>query len=209
MFVFLTVVSGLAWTLVYFEAIRLGFKQRTYAMPIAALGLNIAWETIYSVYSFSQGVSIQGFINVIWALMDMVIVYTFFRYGRGEFPKFLSRGMFVLLGIGTIAISYVIQWLFIVEFGWYDAPRYSAFLQNVLMSGLFIAMFIARRGMRGQSVTLGVAKWIGTLAPTFAFGIVEGFNPLLLGLGVLCSVLDLTYIGMLLWGRRHQEALSR
>jgi hypothetical protein len=38
------------------------------------------------------------------------------------------------------------------------------------MSGLFIAMFVARRGPRGQSILLAVAKWIGTLAPTILFG---------------------------------------
>jgi len=46
----------------------------------------------------------------------------------------------------------VIQVLFIGEFGLVDmrAAKYSAFLQNLLMSGLFIAMFVARRGARGQ-----------------------------------------------------------
>ena len=33
---FLTALSGLAWTVVYMDAIRLGFKPETYAMPIAA-----------------------------------------------------------------------------------------------------------------------------------------------------------------------------
>src|SRR5689334_14837729 len=33
------------------------------------------------------------------------------------------------------------------------------------MSGLFIAMFVGRRGSRGQSLVIAGAKWIGTLAP--------------------------------------------
>jgi hypothetical protein len=40
----LTVLIGIAWMIVYIDSIRVGFKQKTYAMPIAALGLNIAWE---------------------------------------------------------------------------------------------------------------------------------------------------------------------
>jgi hypothetical protein len=88
-----------------------------------------------------------------------------------------------------------------VEFGWREASSYTAFLQNLLMSGLFIAMFVARRGPRGQSIVIAIAKWIGTLAPTIAFGALAG-SAFVLGLGVLCSVFDLAYIGLLLWARR-------
>jgi hypothetical protein len=74
-------------------------------------------------------------------------------------PLFI--GWAVLLGLASFAV----QWLFIAEFDWDPASRYAAFLQNLLMSGLFIAMFAARRSLRGQSLVIAVAKWIGTLAP--------------------------------------------
>ena len=64
------------------------------------------------------------------------------------------------------------------------------------MSGLFIAMFAARGGTRGQTLLIAVAKWIGTLAPTIVFGW-YGNSPLILGVGGLCSVFDLAYIGLL------------
>jgi hypothetical protein len=82
------------------------------------------------------------------------------------------------------------------------AARYSAFQQNLLMSILFISMFVARRGSEGQSLLLAVAKWIGTLAPTILFGVLED-SFFILTLGVFCSVFDLLYIGLLLWDRRH------
>jgi hypothetical protein len=41
---FLTLVSGIAWTLVYIDAIRVGFKDKSYAMPLFALALNLGWE---------------------------------------------------------------------------------------------------------------------------------------------------------------------
>ena len=37
MTLFLTVLSGLAWTVVYVEAIRIGLRDRSYAIPAAAL----------------------------------------------------------------------------------------------------------------------------------------------------------------------------
>jgi hypothetical protein len=41
---FLVLLSGLCWTVVYIDSVRLGFKDKTYAMPFWALALNIAWE---------------------------------------------------------------------------------------------------------------------------------------------------------------------
>ena len=201
---FLTAVSGIAWTIVYIEAIRLGFKYKTYAMPIAALGLNIAWEWIYAVSDLSVEPGLQGWVNLTWALADVVILFTFFRYGRRELPGFVSRPLFIAWGVAIILTSFLVQWLFIVEFGMAGnaAATYSAFLQNLLMSGLFIAMFIARRGPRGQSLLIAIAKWIGTLAPTIAIGFLEN-NLFVIGIGLLCSVFDLAYIGLLLWARRN------
>lgn len=162
---FLTILSGVAWTVVYIDAIRVGFRDKSYAIPAAALALNIAWEAINAVHSLSSGISVQGVINLAWALADVVIVYTFLKFGRRELPGFVTRRLFigwaVLLGLASFAV----QGLFIAEFDWDPAARYSAFLQNLLMSGLFIAMFAVRRGLRGQTVLIAVAKWIGTLAP--------------------------------------------
>ena len=50
---FLGVLSGLAWTVVYIECVRVGLRDRTYAMPLAALGLNIAWESTYAVHGLA------------------------------------------------------------------------------------------------------------------------------------------------------------
>jgi hypothetical protein len=164
-------------------------------MPLAALGLNIAWESTYAVHGLAAAAGAQPVINLVWALIDLVIVYTFFRFGQAEFPT-LSGPQFVAGGILVFASSYAVQWLFIGQFGWTDAAKYSAFLQNLLMSGLFIAMLAARRGTRGQSMLIAVAKWIGTLAPTIAIGVYE-HSPFILGIGILCSVFDLAYIGLL------------
>jgi hypothetical protein len=200
----LTVLSGLAWTIVYAEGIRLGFRDRTYAIPLAALGLNFDWEWVYGINGLHGPITAQAVINLVWALADVVVVYTFFRFGRGEFPG-LTAPLFVGWGVLVIGVSFAVQFLLIGEFGVNDAARYSAFLQNLLMSGLFIGMFVARRGLRGQSLVIAVAKWIGTLAPTILFGAIHR-SAMILGVGVMCSVLDLIYIGLVLNARRSSVA---
>jgi hypothetical protein len=193
---FLTIVSGLAWTAVYVDAIRIGFRDKSYAVPAAALGLNFAWEAIYASRSVATGISVQGVFNIAWCLADVLIVYTFLKFGRSELPAWVTRKLFIGWALLLGVTSFAVQLLFVAEFGWELASRYAAFLQNLLMSGLFIALFAARGGMRGQSLLIGVAKWIGTLAPTIVFGW-YGNSPLILGVGGLCSIFDLAYIGLL------------
>lgn len=204
----LTLLSRLAWIVVYVAAIRIGFRQKTYAMPIAALGLNLAWEWVYSIQGIQGGLDLQDYINIAWALADVAVLYTFFRFGRSELPGFVTKPLFIAWGVGILGASLLIQLLFVAEFGLAHnaSATYSAFLQNLLMSGLFIAMFMARRGARGQSLTIAVAKWIGTLAPTITFGVLHG-SPFVLGVGLLCSVFDLAYIGLLLWARTRPAVL--
>ena len=204
---FLTIVSGLAWTIVYIEAIRLGFTYKTYAIPVAALGLNFAWETIYGIHGLTETISAQSIINLVWAAADVVIVVTFLRFGRRELPEFVTRPLFIGWSLVVFGISFAVQALFIGEFGWTTSVRYSAFLQNLLMSGLFIAMFVARRGTRGQSMVIALAKWLGTLAPTILIGLLGGYQ-FILWIGVLCSVLDLIYIGLVWSAKKNPIAFA-
>jgi hypothetical protein len=203
----LLVLTGLAWTVVYVQCIRVGWRDRTYAMPLAALALNFAWESMYAVHGLVGTPDIQTGINIVWALLDLVIIVSFFRFGRAEFPTLTGR-VFVGWGVLVYAASYVVQWMFIGEFGWLKASEFSAFLQNLLMSGLFIAMFMARRGPRGQSLTIAVAKWIGTLASTILFS-VYFHQSFALGIGLLCSVFDLLYVGLLWQARGTARAEER
>lgn len=193
MVLFLLLLSGICWTIVYIELIRVGFKDKTYGMPVVALSLNIAWEALYSYIGLkSNPASVQNWINLIWFLLDVVIVYTYLRYGRKEFSKHINQKYFIPWTIIIFLMSFVIQYSFIVEFR--DlASWYSAFIQNLIMSVLFINMLVIRMNTKGQNLTIAISKWIGTLAPTILFGIIYG-NQLVLVLGIFCSVFDIIYI---------------
>lgn len=198
--IFFTLLSGICWIIVYEECVRLGFKQKTYAMPLFALSLNLAWESIHSIYGFANGdFSVQTYVNAAWCLVDIVIMYTYFRYGKEEFDETYSKG-FIAWSILAIIMSFAVQWGFVLDFGRVSAMQYSAYIQNLIMSVLFIAMLKKRKSSRGQSMLLAVAKWIGTLAP---LGIVcmnygtSSFQPLIIILGIFCSIYDLLYIYLL------------
>lgn len=75
------------------------------------------------------------------------------------------------------------------------------------MSGFFVQMILARRGLRGQALTIAIAKWLGTLTPTILVGVIQG-SRFILGLGILCSVFDLIYIGLVVWFQNHPDGLA-
>lgn len=192
---FLTFVSGIAWTIVYIACIRVGFKQKTYGMPLFALGLNIAWEVIYAIQGLSNP-NAQVVVNFIWAACDLVIVYTYFKYGKKHFPE-NAKEYFTPFSILSFATCIALQLAFFFHFEWLEAAQYSAFAQNVTMSILFLIMLYRRNSSEGQSMTVAVAKWLGTLAPTILMGVYRDFNIYIIITGVLCSVWDLLYIYLL------------
>ena len=198
----LTVVSGVCWTIVYIEGIRVGFKDKSYAIPFYALALNIAWELLHTAFGFRAGVSVQAIINAVWFAFDVGILYTYFKYGRKYFPRNPPAGGFIGWSVLCLVTALGVEYAFVSEFGVTVGAGYSAFLQNLLMSVLFIDMFVQRSGGEGQSLYIAVSKWLGTLAPTILFGIVGdgGFpkgSSLILVLGIFCSVFDLIYVWLL------------
>ncbi len=208
---FLTLFSGLCWTVVYLDSLRLGLKYRTYAMPFWALALNITWELLHSVLDYQRvGLALQVGINVVWACLDLGILYTYFRFGSKYFPKNIPRRWFVPWSLLGLLTAFVVQVLFITEFGLAGGGVYAAFLQNLLMSVLFIHMLVQRGGSDGQSLLIAVSKWLGTLAPTLLFGLLggQGFNhpsAFVLVVGLSCSLFDLLYIGMLAQTRQREK----
>ncbi len=189
---FLKLLSGICWSIVYIESIRKGFKEKTYAMPIFALALNISWEGIYALNSFLGVVTLQSWINLIWFLLDCVILYTYFKFGKSEISKYTTERYFVLGSIFIIFMAFVLQYSFIFEFNEMSGI-YSAFIQNLLMSVLYINMLVSRNSIKGQSKLIAYSKWIGTLAPTILFGLIYNYQ-LAFVLGIFCSIFDIIYI---------------
>lgn len=74
----------------YISLIRQGFKDKTYGMPLFALGLNFAWEAIYACADlFGGNIGVQAYVNLIWMVLDAVIVYTYFKHGKENRQKSL------------------------------------------------------------------------------------------------------------------------
>ncbi len=209
---FLALLSGAAWSCVYARAIVIGVKGKTCTFPLFALALNVAWEGQYCYLGFTQGPEIlqwmppellaqawvdaawrvHAWVNLLWLLLDCAIVWTHFRFGRGEHGRSAGPKTFVARSVAAFAAAILLQATAYLVFGSFGCA-YAAFTQNLVMSLLFIDMLRRRQGPRGQSLDIAVCKCVGTLAPTVGFTLVLG-NRLILTLGALCAAADVLYI---------------
>jgi hypothetical protein len=189
----LTLTGGVCWTIVYIFIIIRSFKDKTYGMPFWALAFNISWEAIFSLVFLFPDKPLQTLINRIWLLFDAAIIVTYFLYGKKEWPAGISKKWFYPYSVVVLITAYLFVYLVSADLD-NSQGKYAAFIQNLMMSWLFILMLIRRQSQEGQSVWIALFKMIGTLAPTILYG---ATNRLVLFLGSGCFVADLIYLIML------------
>ena len=155
---FLTLLSGIGWCIVYEECIRLSIRQKTYAMPFWALAMNITWEGIYGISEIQVSFGVQPVMNSRWFLLGIVLLLLFFKNGKSAHKE--AGWTFYAWSLLGIAAMFWVQMSFIQEFGMagHLSAQYSAFIQNLIMSLAFMHMLQKRQSSKGQSLLLAVAK---------------------------------------------------
>lgn len=205
----LVIASGVCWSIVYVASIRTGFKQKTYCMPLFALGLNIVWEGMYAYIDLfvRQKISAQAIANTCWFLLDIFILVTWFKFAKEEFTTETEKKWFIPWTLIVLISCIALQVLFAVFFGIEEGEKYSAYLQNIAMSVAYLYMLNRRRSSKGQSMTIAVCKCIGTLTPTI-YGAMGG-NMFIVVTGIICFVLDLLYIYFLHGVQQKEGGLAK
>ncbi len=164
-------ISGFFWSLTYILIIIRGFQDKTYGMPFVALCANISWEFIFSfVFPHPKP---QLYVNYIWFILDCIIFWQFLKYWRSDPPiQNLPERFFIPTILLTLTASFLLIVLISREFN--DMMgRYAAYGQNLLMSILFINMFLRRQGLEGQSFYIALCKLLGTLAVSLTFFVIR------------------------------------
>ncbi|QHL86491.1 hypothetical protein GU926_03150 [Nibribacter ruber] len=191
---FLMIGSGIFWTITYLLILRRGYLDKTYGMPMAALCANLAWEFIFSfVHPHPLP---QLYIDYLWLVFDVGILVQYLRYGKKEFPAHLSGNLFY----PTFGFSLVFAALLIAaisrEFNEYIGI-YAAFGQNLMMSILFVRMYLKRNNVQGQSLYIAGSKLVGTVFPSVLFYLYfpKSYLLLLLYAGIL--IFDALYFYLL------------
>jgi len=190
----LQICSGLFWTITYLLIIRRSYLDKTYGMPMVAICANISWEFIFSfVHPHPLP---QLYIDYLWLLFDFGILVQYLRYGKTEFPEKLPRVLFWPTFLFTLVFSALTILLISQEFNEYIGI-YAAFGQNLVMSVLFIHLFLKREDVAGQSLYIALSKIIGTLFPSVLFYLYFPHSYLLMLLYAGIFIFDVTYFILL------------
>jgi hypothetical protein len=193
----LGVLCALGWLATYILIIWRGYSEKTYGMPLVALGVNIAWEFVFAFVIRPANTSEMDWlwigISITWLLLDLVILSQVLRYGLQE--KWPSKSFFY----GAMAVSLVFGlWgVLALTFQFQDwEGRWSSLASNLMMSVLFINM-LYQRGIRGQSIYIGLAKLIGTLFVGVGYLLDNPAAPLQWYLSLSILFFDMLYIVLL------------
>ncbi len=197
----LIAVCGIGWIIAYVEAIRVGFRDRSYGIPFITLALNFTWEIYYTYQGYLIfGWHVSTWVNCFWVLLDIGILYTYFNYGSDD--ETASDNIFFLRACAVLVGCLFIQHVGFRLLGIIDGALYVGYMINFLMSFLFVRMYFRRRSLKGQSLIIAIAKCIGTFSTTILFGMVGsktagGVHEIILYMGMVIFLTDLFYISLL------------
>ncbi|PZX58148.1 transmembrane-type terpene cyclase [Algoriphagus chordae] len=193
-------ICGIGWIIAYTEALRIGFRDKSYGIPFMTLALNFSWEVYYTYQGYLVfGSHVSTYVNCIWILLDVGILYTYFKYGHREVKT--SKSTFYLQAGLFVAACFIIQHVAFQQVGIVNGALYVGYLINFLMSFLFVRMYFRRPDLKGQSLLIAIPKCIGTFSTTILFGIIGsktagGVHEPILYIGLFIFVTDLVYISL-------------
>lgn len=167
----LQVLCGVFWIIAYILIIHKSFKDKTYGIPLFALSLNLAWEFTFSFIYPPGDLLFAKIIFLTWLLLDLIILYTFFKYGykSRKYIGIISKKSLYIFTVFILVCSILFMILSVNDFSILfnnDITQTSGFIaniQNLIMSILFVSMLLNRGNTSGQSIYIAILKWMGTL----------------------------------------------
>lgn len=161
----LLLIFNAYWFITYALVIRRGYIEKTFAIPMISLCLNLAWD-ISGAFILPSPL-IQEILNIGFVIANTIITIQLFLYWRSDF-KDLKATEFWYFWVMAIAFSFCIILIGSVELN--DPGIYKVgFIDNFINSALFIVMFYRRDGLLGQSIYIGLSKMIGTAAVSLSW----------------------------------------
>lgn len=194
-----TAIGWLFWITLYALIIRSIVKDKYVEMPwICVLG-NIAWEFVWG-FLFYDSINLgELFIwsYRAWFLLDIFILIGLFKYGRKQIEIPEIKQYFVpicLIGIGIFASLYS---SFIASGFDHKWGSQSAYISNVVISLLFISLFLRQFRFKKFSKIMGWCKCLGTLAYTIVYFSFDPPNSFVHIIGGVVFFLDILYLYLL------------
>jgi hypothetical protein len=185
--------GALFWIVNYIFIVRSVIKNKFVEMPAAVLCANFAWEFLWSwIFVINMGFAIRlGYMA--WFFLDIFIVWGFYKYGYKQVGKAVVPYYRLLF---TFAI---VSWLVVLYFfigQGLDNPigANSAYVINILISSLYIFMFLRLEDKSVLSFTTAWTKWIGTGLISVMCILRWPENHWLISMCIACFLMDMFYM---------------
>jgi len=190
-------IGCLLWVFTYILVIKSIRNKQFVEVPIRAVCANFAWEFLWSWVFVTDMGSLYIWGYRIWFFLDCFIVWGLFRYGAKQIDipqlakKFHLWLIFALASWGTMLYFFIKEYdVSITHMG-----AISGYILNVMMSAMYITLYLRMKDKSGFSYTSAWLKGVGTLLISVFCFLHFGNNGWLLSMCLVTAVLDFVYIG--------------
>lgn len=172
-------VGTVFWIVALLQMIRVGFRDRAPAMPLAAICSNITYQFYFGFICPAVDCAICPYGSTctpdaglhgaamlwtwrVWFVLQLLIVYQLFRWGtkrRHEVP--LPASMVRPMAIVLLLLFYFGQASYVKFYTDFEGNAVT-YLSNLMMSVLFIPLLYARPGLEGLSYGAAWNKMLGS-----------------------------------------------
>lgn len=184
--------GAVLWIIAYGIILRAAFRQQELIIPVAAVVCNFGNEVSGALFFVPDMGKALVVAYWLWMLLDMVIIYNLFRYGRKQWSSPYLRNNFPwLVGISLVC-SIALSSSFMVR---YDLPMgvLDAYIVNVVMSVTFIGLLLSK-GPGKHDALLGWTKFLGTGIISVMFLTKYPDNTFLTALYLTVAFFDVLYL---------------
>lgn len=186
-------IGAAFWVLSYVYIARTIVKHKFVEMPAGVLCANITWEFLWA-FVFTQNMGeVIGIGYKLWFFFDVYVVWNFYKYGQKQMHPSMApyyKWVFTFAAIGWLIVQY-----FFIKQG-FDNPigANSAYIINILISSLYVFMFLRLEDKSVLSFTAGWARGAGTGLISVMCFLKWPDNYWLLTMCAICLIIDIFYV---------------
>lgn len=197
--IILCAIGWLCWISLYVY-IAVGIRKNKYVeMPWVCVIANFTWEFLWG-FIFYESINEIGHIFVYsyraWCILDIYILWGVFKYGKKQIDNPEIKKYFVPFSIMLFVMWGALFGTFIASPQEFDVKwgSQSAYILNVVISVLFISLFLRQWKSRKFSKLKAYLKGIGTLAYTIAYFEFDPTNLFVHTIGFVVLGIDIVYL---------------
>jgi hypothetical protein len=194
-FVVSALSCGILWLVAYALIIRRGFLDRSYGMPLVPLCANFSYELLFGlVWPDDYPIYV---VNIIWAVLDSVMVYQYLRFGRDEWPEHYPKQWFYPTFVAVLVMAFTAIATLTIDTHDTHGGNITGWGSQLLLSAGSVYMVLRRNNPNGQSMYIGISRCVGTLSLIYSQEVYERPFMFLRFVYVAATVLDIAYLCLL------------